>query len=554
VNIRFKITFVVLPLIIAPLVVMAIASIFTSRNGITTVATEFMRFKAQELSNYADGQWKVLLDNGLAGRPEFVEITKKAVASFAGSMIRSAAELTLAVDTAGAIVMSTTPVTPTPAEARELATLATARVEGWHQVRLGGVDRVGQSVLVEPFGWYVLVTATRDSFYQSTNAILAQGVAILVVFAALSAVLLVLFAGYLTRPLRAIVGAMRGIISSNDLSQRVELLYRDETGELGHTFNLMTAELERAYEKIKGFALETAIAKKREQKIRNIFQKYVPNEVIDQYFQKPESMLVGENKVLAVLFSDIRGFTTLSERMRPDDLLENLNDYFGLIVDVITSEERRGIVDKYIGDAVMAFFGAPVKHPDDAYQSVMAGFDMLETATEFNKRQAERGRPQFRIGIGINYGVATVGNVGSEKKMDYTAMGDTVNLASRLEGLTKLYDEQIVISESVRRSIGDGVPSRLLDRVAVVGKSQGVRVYTVRRTLTAGEQEGWGLHALGVDLYFQREFEKALSCFEQAAKHMPGDALAGRFADRCRILMRHPPAKGWDGTEIILEK
>jgi adenylate cyclase len=554
VNIRLKIIFVVLPLIIAPLAVMALASIFTSRNGITALAAEFQRFKAQELSKYAEGQWKMLRDNDLAGRPEYVEISKKATESFARSMIRSGAELIIAVDPSGAIAMKTAEVPLSPAEVLALAALAAGRQEGWHQVRMGGVERVGTAVVVDPFGWYVLVTSTRDSFYHSTNLILAQSVVILVLFALLSVLLLVLFSGYLTRPLRAIVGAMRGIISSADLSQRVELLYRDETGELGHTFNLMTGELERAYEKIKGFALETAIAKKREQKIRNIFQKYVPNEVIDQYFQKPDSMLVGENKVLAVLFSDIRGFSHISERMKPDDLLETLNEYFGRIVDVITSEEHRGIVDKYIGDAIMAFFGAPVKHDDDAYQSVLAGLDMLDALQGFNTRQAERGLQQFRIGIGINYGVATVGNVGSEKKMDYTVMGDTVNLASRLEGLTKVYDEPLIISESVRRSVEKLIPCRMLDRVAVKGKVNSVRVYCVRRALTPQEEEGWGLHDLGLGLYYGGEFEKALSCFLQVAKFIPGDTVSARFAERCRAFEKKRPGPGWTGVQVLEEK
>ena len=345
---------------------------------------------------------------------------------------------------------------------------------------------------------------------------------------------------------------MRSIIGSDDLSQRVELLYRDETGELGHTFNIMTGELERAYDKIKGFALETAIAKKQEQKIRNIFQKYVPNEVIDQYFQKPESMLVGENRVLSVLFSDIRGFTTISERMRPDELVEALNDYFARMVDVIIT--LRGIVDKYIGDAIMAFFGAPVKHTDDAYQSVIAGFDMLDALERFNVQQVERERAPFRIGIGINYGVATVGNIGSEKKMDYTVIGDMVNLASRLEGLTKIYHEPLIISESVHRSVEKLMPCRMLDRVAVKGKTQGVRIYAVRRQLTPAEEEGWGMHDLGLGLYYAKEFEKARSCFLEVPRFLPGDTISARFAERSRLYSGTPPGPGWEGIETIEEK
>ena len=551
-QIRSKIILVVVPLVVAPLVVMGLASIYTARNGVTSFAVDLMRFKAQELSKYASSQMAVLRDNGLEGRPDFVAMSKAAIDSFARSMVRSDAELILAVDASGALAMATSPVTPAPDETRALASLASRRVEGWTEVRVGGIDRVGVVEAVPSFGWQVLVTSTRDSFYSAANQILLQSVLILVVFAVLSVVLLVLFSGYLTRPLRAVVAAMRRIVASDDLSERVDLLYRDETGELGHSFNLMTEELQGAYGKMKGYALETAIARRREQKIRTIFQKYVPNEVIDMYFRNPEKMLVGDNRELAVLFSDIRGFTTIAERMPPDQMVESLNDYFSRMVDAITA--RHGIVDKYIGDAVMAFFGAPVRHRDDACLSVLAALEMLQALARFNAEQAKKGRPGFRTGTGIAYGEVTVGNIGSEKKMDYTVIGDMVNLASRLEGLTKVYHEPLIISESVQRAIDKKLPCRMLDLVAVKGKTKAVKIYCVRRSLTPQEEEGWGLHALGLQLYYNREFEKAASCFAQVRTHLPADRLSVVFAERCRAHREHAPGPDWDGTEFITEK
>lgn len=551
-RIRSKIIFVVLPLVIAPLFIMGLASIYTARNGITRVATEFLRFKAEELSKYAQSQWTLLVDNGLSGRRDFVDIAKGAIRSFALSMIRSDAELIFAVDQSGAVTMTTADIKPDAEESRELASLAARSAEGWQELRAGGIDRVGQAVAVAPFGWYMLVTSTRDSFYSATNQILFQSTLILVVSAGLSILLLVAFTGSLTRPLRVVVTAMRDIIASNDLSQRVTLLQRDETGDLGHTFNLMTGELERAYDQIKGFALETAIAKKRELKIRSIFQKYVPHHVIDTIFQNPEGMLVGDNRILAVMFCDIRGFTAISERMPPDELVESLNAYFAVMVDVIIA--RNGIVDKYMGDAIMAFFGAPVKHGDEAYQSVMAGFDMIDALDRFNGQQAEKGRTGFRFGIGINYGMVTVGNIGSEKKMDYTVIGDMVNLASRLEGLTKIYKEQFIFSESVFQAVKAKLPCRKLDRVAVKGKSVGVDIFTARRKLSAAEEEGWGMHQLGLELYYKKEFEKAANCFSQVRKFIPEDVVSGSFLERCTIYSRHPPDPAWDGVQLISEK
>jgi class 3 adenylate cyclase len=221
-------------------------------------------------------------------------------------------------------------------------------------------------------------------------------------------------------------------------------------------------------------------------------------------------------------------------------------------VDVIIT--RHGTPDKYIGDAIMALFGAPVKHDDDAWQSVMAGLDMLDALGRFNAEQAERDGPPFRIGIGINYGEVTVGNIGYEKKMDYTVIGDMVNLASRLEGLTKIYHEPLIISESMHQSVGTRIPCRMLDRVAVKGKTEGVRIYGVRRELGPAEREGWELHEQGIAFYYGREFEKALDCFDTVQQFLPGDAACARFAQRCRTHIGNPPGPAWDGVEVITEK
>ena len=551
-RIRAKIILVVLPLIVTPLFIIAITSIYTARNGVTRVESEFLRFKAEELQKYAQSQWAILEQNGLSGRPQYVEISKATIASFAGSMIRNATELVFALDSSGAPAFATSPIAPKPEEARSLAALAARRAEGWQQVRFGGVDRVGYGVTFAPYGWYMLVTVTRESFGAAGRQILLQSAAVLAASIALALALLFLLSGYLTGPLHQVVAAMRGVMTSNDLSRRVALLSSDETGELGHTFNLMTGELESAYSKIKGYALESAVAKRKEQRIRNIFQKYVPKHVIDGIFQNPERMLVGENRILAVLFSDIRDFTRISEHIPAEELVSTLNTYFGLMVDVITT--RNGLVDKYIGDAVMAFYGAPERHDDDAYQAVLSGFEMLEIVERFNEEQRRKGHPPFLTGIGIAYGEVTVGNIGSEKKMDYTVIGEMVNLASRLEGLTKIYHEPLIFSDGVRRAIGRKFHCRRLDKVAVKGTSKGVDIFTARKQLSRSEEEGWEVYAAGLELYYARQFGKAAQSFTDVRKILIGDEAAGRLLARCRLYEANPPDPGWDGVVLISEK
>jgi adenylate cyclase len=551
-RIRSKLVLVVLPLIITPLLLVSLAASLAARNGITRVATEFLQFKADELANYAQSQWKLLSDNGLEDDPEFVAAAKSAVESFARSLVRSDSELILAVEAGGRVALKTAEVTLAAEEQAALAELAAAGRTGWLQVRLGGTRRVGQSLRFEPFGWYLLVTEQQRSFYEPVNQISYQSALILVFSVAAALALLVVFIRVITHPMRQVVEAMKQIITAGDLGRRVELEYNDEVGELGHTFNLMTGELEKAYNQIKSYAFRAAVAQRKEQKIRQIFQKYVPADVIDQFFSNPESMLVGDKRQLAVMFTDIRGFTTIAEKMPPEEIVESLNAYFGPMVDVV--QAHGGIVDKYIGDAIMAFFGAPVKHDNDALQAVNCGFGMLEALAAFNARQTQRGRPSFSVGIGINFGEVTVGNIGSEKKMDYTVIGDMVNLASRLEGLTKVYRVPFLVSESVYRLVASRVHCRLADRVVVKGKTESTAVYVPSRKLSAQEARGWKLYSAGVERYYQRAFAEAAGLLSGAQVELPDDTLTQTFLARARLLEKEPPGPEWTGTTIIPEK
>lgn len=264
-------------------------------------------------------------------------------------------------------------------------------------------------------------------------------------------------------------------------------------------------------------------------------------------------MLIGQNRPLSILFSDIRAFTTISERMKPDELVESLNQYFSLMVDTILN--RNGIVDKYIGDAIMAFFGAPVQRDDDALQSVLSGLEMVDTLKDFNTWQVRKGRPEFRSGIGISFGNVTVGNIGSEKKMDYTVIGDMVNLASRLEGLTKKYiGEPLIVSESIKRNISNDLPCRLLDKVVVKGRTLSEGVYAVRRKLSSKEEKAWNSHHVGMDRYYEKRFEEAAVEFSKVTEILPKDHTATQLLGRCRDYIVNEPEEGWTGVIAMDEK
>jgi adenylate cyclase len=553
VSIRLKIILIVVPLIIATLALTGLSSFFSATNAITGVAKDFLGFKADELANQAQSQWNLLVENNLSNKPEMITATQSAVQGYAQSIIRSPTEVILALDKSGAAVMKTSDLAVQPSELPALMQLISAKSTELTTVRLGGKDRVAKGSWFDPFGWYLLVTEERGTFYNQVNDITRRSALILGAAILLAVGLMLLFARYLTQPLRTVAGTMREIIATNDLSKRVAVEYRDEIGGLAQTFNLMVGELEKAYGQIKGFAFKAVLAQKREQKIRNIFQKYVPKDVIERFFQNPEGMLVGENRNLAILFSDIRSFTTISESMAPDELVNSLNRYFQAMVEVIM-DRHQGIVDKYIGDAIMALFGAPVKHEDDALASVLAGLEMRDALDGFNQRQKAGGFPEFHTGVGINFGEVTVGNIGTEKKMDYTVIGDNVNLASRLEGLTKQYHQGIIISESLHDLVKDKVPCRLLDLVTVKGKTRGVKIYSVKRTLEAAEREAWQMNEAAMTAYTNRDFAKAARMFEEVGRKLPGDFPSGQLRARCLQYQKEPPPADWDGAEVMKSK
>ncbi len=543
---------IVLPVLIVPLALMGFAASLSARNGITQIAIDFLKFKADSLENYAVSQWNLLEDNNLTESREFVDAAEEAVKSFALSLIRSETELIFAVDSEGVVQAASRSMETGSDELPALIELHRGQTPGWVTFSIENTVRVAHGFYFKPFDWYFLISESRSVFYGSVFQIYYQSGMILFIAAIVSIILLGFFISYLTSPLSKIVAVMREVISKNDLSKRVSLLYKDEIGELGHTFNLMSGELEQAYNQVKNYAYKAVIAEKQEKKIRNIFQKYVPQEVINEFFNAPETMLRGDSRVLAVLFSDIRGFTTISERLLPETVVESLNRYFGIMVDIIM--KHKGIVDKYMGDAIMAFFGAPVRHENDSLLAVRSGLEMIEALDGFNLWQAEHERPPFRIGIGANYGVVTVGNIGSERKMDYTVIGDMVNTASRLESLTKVYKKAFVISESVYQRIKADFPTQQLDIVAVKGRSQGLKIYSVEKPVDAKKEEGWALYHDGLKLYYDWDFTGALSSFQKSLQVLPDDTIIRMYLERCHGFLKTPPPDGWNGITVMEQK
>ena len=311
---------------------------------------------------------------------------------------------------------------------------------------------------------------------------------------------------------------------------------------------------------------------KEKRKIRGAFQQYLSPEVVHEVIKDPSKLkLGGEEKNLSILFSDVRGFTTISEKLRPDELVKLLNEYFNAMTEVIT-KNNRGTLDKFIGDAIMAFWGAPVDLPDHSLRACLSALGMIRKLKELQAKWGREGKPLVEIGVGINTGTVIVGNMGSDNRFDYTVMGDAVNLASRLEGLNKAYGTKIIISEFTLNSIQnpstplfskegqggfeDKIITRELDCVRVKGKDKPVRIFELidEKASVTGRYDIIEIFHEGLKCYKERQWVKGIEKISEALRINPDDLPSKIYLERCTHFKANPPSDDWDGVYTMKTK
>ncbi|HPK53036.1 MAG TPA: CHASE2 domain-containing protein [Smithellaceae bacterium] len=305
-----------------------------------------------------------------------------------------------------------------------------------------------------------------------------------------------------------------------------------------------------------GITVYRYITEEREKKkIRGAFQYYLTASVINEMLKDPSKLkLGGDKKDLSVLFSDIRGFTTISEKLSPEELVHLLNEYLTAMTDIVFKYD--GTLDKYMGDAIMAVFGAPLDQPDHAKRACLTALDMMAELHRLQKKWQEEGKPPLNIGIGINSGDMVVGNMGSQMRFDYTVMGDMVNLGSRLEGINKEYGSNIIFSEFTYNVVKDAMCCRELDWVRVKGKKLPVKIYEL---LGEKKDEGRWKEFIskfeeGLALYRAAKWDEAIAAFREAMKIKPEDAASQLYIERCKNLQENPPPEPWDGVFTMTRK
>ena len=284
--------------------------------------------------------------------------------------------------------------------------------------------------------------------------------------------------------------------------------------------------------------------------ITGLFGQYVPPELVEEMARNPERFnMAPRAQELTVLFSDVRGFTTISESLTPEDLSAYINEYLTEMSAIIRNRHR-GTLDKYIGDAIMAFWGAPVADAQHARNAVLAALGMQSDAKTLNEQFKARGWPTFKIGVGVNTGVMRVGDMGSKIRKAYTVMGDAVNIASRLEGITKQYGADIIIGDGTRKLIS-GFVLREVDRVRVKGKEEPVTIYEplgLEGQVEQAKQDEIKIWNQALRLYRQQDWDRAEVQLLNLRKMAPDSELYGLFIERITHYRAHPPSADWDGA------
>ncbi|CAM2939076.1 guanylate cyclase [Legionella steigerwaltii] len=381
------------------------------------------------------------------------------------------------------------------------------------------------SITFATHGWFIGIIAPQNDFISNLRKM-----NLVTIYISLSILILGIFlvsslVSHIVKPLKILVAETENIKQFN-LGNKIVIKSRiKEVIQLRNAVNSMKLGLK-------------------------LFQKYIPKVLVRQLIESGEDIRTGGvRKTMTVLFSDIKGFTTIVEKMDPSELMQQMGEYLEELSQIIIDE--KGTIDKYIGDSIMAFWGAPLPDEQPCHHAARAALRCQKKLDELNKIWQQKGKEAFFTRIGIHMGDAIVGNLGSSERLNYTAIGDTINTASRLENINKNYGTKIIVSDTVYEIIKDQFILRMIDCVVVKGRTQSCCIYEL---LTDDIQNlEFDLHAYnsafeqGFLVYKQQLWDEAIEHFKRCLEIYPADLIAPIFIERCQHFKSNPPKPGWKG-------
>ena len=402
------------------------------------------------------------------------------------------------------------------------------------QFKSGGVHYFGFYIpFPQGFGlnWFVGIVVPEDDFLGEVRRNIYVGAAVSLAFL----LVVVFFAINLTK---RVTGPINRVAKAAERIKNFELDGRIEVRSLFTEIDDLAASVRNMQAGLKSFG------------------RYVPTDVVRYLIRSgQEARLGGRSGEVSIFFSDIANFTNIAESMNEHELVLHLGEYLGEMSRIILN--RKGTVDKYIGDAIMAFWNAPQKVKDHSVQACLAALECQRVYEDLCRKWLECGLPVLRSRIGINSGRVVVGNMGTEERLNYTVLGDDVNVASRLESLGKQYGVWIIIGPNTQAQAGHVVETRHLDRVAVKGKTTGLDIFELIGEKGKVDQptvDFITLYEMALQAYFQRQWDTAYTLFANAQKIRPDDTAARLFLKRCQNYKSEPPPPDWDGTFVMTKK
>lgn len=383
--------------------------------------------------------------------------------------------------------------------------------------------------------------STSQVMSHQRQAIIVSGIVTLLA-AIVGFAFALLVSGGITRPVRLLLAGTREV-EAGRFDKTIAVSTQDEIGELAAAFNRMIEQL------------------RHNERIRETFGRYIDPKVVQGLIERPEVAIDGQRRVMTIMFCDMSGFTSMSEGMTPRGLVKVMNHYFTVMSAPIRS--NRGVIDKYIGDAIMAYWGPPfIEEDEPALLAGCAAIDMADQVPALQKQLPDllgiRAMPvPCDLRIGIATGEVLTGSIGSELMMSFTVMGDAVNLASRLEAVNKVYGTRILISQTTADAVGERLELREIDRLAVAGQSAPQAIFEVMAragVLTAAQDGLRTLYAEGLAAYRARRFDEARAAFNAALEAVPGDGPSRALLARIAQFEVNPPDERWDGAWRLEQK
>jgi class 3 adenylate cyclase len=535
-KVRTKIYSIIIPLISAAIVLGVLFAYAAAASALEETAAGYLNQKAAWIQNYANDQAVLLVDEGYFGDEYMREAALAGIEKYAAGLVQGEVEIIAAFD-----------------RVRGLVFWAGSENRKKDAALLPGFDRkyIAVSTPVDVFSLQIYTARERRDVLRPLDNLILAGLVILMVSVATAVIFLHLLSSAITKPIAQMKSVFDGY-SFDRLSEKIRkypvasIPAGDETEALALSYNGMMAKFAAAEHELNMFARGKEAKKNIEEKRRNIFQLYTPNDIVRKVMNTPLSLLTGAKYDGAILYSGMRQISPLSDNLPPAKFVLLLNRYFVKMTTIV--RKKTGVNFNIEGDALLAGWGVPEPKTKDAVSALHTALLMIQAMEKLNRENAELGLPPLEIGIGLDAGPVTAGNIASDNKINWTVMGGPVTAAVQLQKFTKNYKAAVLFTENIYRKVYTYFPCRFVDKVTLAGSPAGISLFTARLKITGKEKEAWKHHRIAVKLFYARKFTEALIQFEQTLLKDPEDSISSIFISRCRRYMKAPPPPMWDGS------